>query len=118
MENFTCIRPEHLNQHGFLFGGQMLRWVDENAWLAVSREFPSCKFVTVAIDNCVFRKSAPCGAILRFAMKQTKRGRTSVAYDVHVFCTPAGTSCEDLIFTTVVTFVRVGEDGSKLELPR
>lgn len=118
MENFTCVRPEHLNQHGFLFGGQMLRWVDEFAWLAVSRDFPACKFVTVAIDNCVFRKSAPCGAILRFAMCQTKRGNTSVAYDVSVYATPAESTEEYLVFTTTVTFVRVDADGHKLALPQ
>lgn len=31
MENFTLVRPEHLNHHGYLFGGVLLKWVDEYA---------------------------------------------------------------------------------------
>jgi len=117
MDNFTCVRPEHLNQHGFLFGGQMLRWVDEFAWLAVTRDFPACKFVTVAIDKCVFRKSALCGSILRFEMHQARRGTTSVTYDICVHSTPAESRDEYVVFTTTVTFVRVDENGRKLPLP-
>jgi acyl-CoA hydrolase len=29
VDNFTIVRPEHLNHHGDLFGGTMLRWIDE-----------------------------------------------------------------------------------------
>jgi len=30
MNNFTLVRPEHLNYHGYLFGGMILKWVDGN----------------------------------------------------------------------------------------
>jgi hypothetical protein len=29
MENHKLVLPEHLNQYGFLFGGNLLKWVDE-----------------------------------------------------------------------------------------
>ena len=56
METFALVRPEHLNHHGFLFGGALLKWVDEFAWLVASRDYPGCTFVTVAMDDIVFRE--------------------------------------------------------------
>lgn len=117
METFTSVRPEHLNQHGFLFGGQMLLWVDEFAALAAIRDYPTCKFVTVGIDKADFKKPAPSGSILRFTMIQTKRGATSLTYDVHVYATPPGATVEYEIFSTTVVFVRVDDEGKKLNLP-
>ena len=29
MENYNLVRQEHLNHNGYLFGGQMLMWIDE-----------------------------------------------------------------------------------------
>jgi competence protein ComEC len=37
MESYTVVRPEHLNHYGHLFGGCLLKWVDEIAWIAASR---------------------------------------------------------------------------------
>ena len=117
METFACVRPEHLNQHGHLFGGQILLWADEFAWMAAARDFPGCRFVTVAFDHSAFRQPAPLGALLRFEMKMDGRGRTSVHYAVTIHATPPGGTAETLIFTTRVSFVRVDDDGNKTPLP-
>ena len=117
MENFTSVRPEHLNQHGFLFGGQMLLWVDEFAWMAATLDYPGCKFVTVGIDKANFHRSAPLGASLRFNIEPTRRGNTSVTYGVRIFARPFGAAEEYPIFSTGVTFVRVDESGNKIPLP-
>ncbi|HSO80381.1 MAG TPA: hotdog domain-containing protein, partial [Chromatiaceae bacterium] len=34
MESYKVVRPEHLNHFGHLFGGCLLKWVDEIAWIA------------------------------------------------------------------------------------
>ena len=31
MENHKRVIPQHLNQYGYLFGGNLLQWVDEYA---------------------------------------------------------------------------------------
>ena len=36
MESYKVVRPEHLNHFGHLFGGCLLKWVDEIAWIAAS----------------------------------------------------------------------------------
>ena len=72
MQTFTVVMPEHLNQNGFLFGGVMLAWVDQYAWLAATWEHPGCNFVTVSVDKANFRNAVANGSILRFEMKKTK----------------------------------------------
>ena len=51
MENYKLVLPEHLNHFGDLFGGNLLKWVDESAWIAATREHPGCRFVTIAMDE-------------------------------------------------------------------
>lgn len=118
MNNYTIVRPEHLNHHGYLFGGAMLRWVDEYAWLVASRDFPGCTMVTVAMDQIQFRMRAVCGAILRFQILPDHLGNTSVRYGVDVFADEPGATDEKLIFSTGVTFARVDDAGKKTPLPR
>lgn len=118
MDNFVIVRPEHLNHHGYLFGGQMLLWVDELAWLTASRDFPHCRMVTVAMDSAQFRHSAPSGAILRFHILPVRQGNTSITYGVEVLADEPGGDEEKSIFYTTVTLVRVDDEGRKTPLPR
>jgi acyl-CoA hydrolase len=115
---FKLVMPEHLNHYGFLFGGNLLKWVDEVAWMAASRDFPACLFLTVAMDQVEFRRRSGNGDMLRFEAIQSHRGRTSVKFQVDVFRRPPGTECEESIFSTTVTLVRVTVRGQKTPLPR
>ena len=42
MTSYKLVMPGDLNHYGFLFGGKMLMWVDEVAWMAVSGDYPGC----------------------------------------------------------------------------
>lgn len=117
MENRRLVLPEHLNHYGVLFGGHLLRWVDEIAWIAASLDYPGCRLVTVAMDQVTFRKSVHEGAVLKFLTARTRTGRTSASYRVDVFATALNSGAEELVFTTTVTQVRVDEQGAKLTLP-
>lgn len=117
MENHAIVRPEHLNHHGFLFGGQLLKWVDEFAWMAASKEFHHCRMVTVGMDQVVFREKILLGAILRFAVERERKGRSSVTYKVVVWSDEEGADREKEVFSTRVTLVRVDEKGNKTPLP-
>ncbi|HUW56373.1 MAG TPA: acyl-CoA thioesterase [Planctomycetota bacterium] len=113
MENYALVRPEHLNHYGHLFGGVLLKWVDEYAWLAASRDYPGCRFVTVGMDRVEFKHPVGPGAILRFHITRAKEGTTSVTYAVEVLSRGVDAPDETSIFTTHVTFVSVDEQGKK-----
>lgn len=113
MENFKVVLPEHLNHYGFLFGGNMLKWVDEVAYIAASIEFPGCNFVTVAMDRVEFKKSISQGSLLRFDVQCNTVGTTSVRYLVQVYARDLQQGNEDLVFSTTITFVCVDNCGKK-----
>ncbi|MDF2374684.1 MAG: acyl-CoA thioesterase [Verrucomicrobiales bacterium] len=112
MENHRLVLPEHLNQYGFLFGGYLLMWVDEVAWMAASLEFRDCHFVTVGMKAVAFHKSVKQGSILRFETELIHCGNTSVTYAVSVL------NDETEIFSNSVTLVRINEEGEKQSLPK
>jgi acyl-CoA hydrolase len=116
MENYKLVLPGHLNHYGYLFGGYLLLWVDEISWIAASRDFPGCNFVTVGMDRVAFRESIRNGSILRFEVTKQAEGRTSVKYDVNVYCEEQEIEEEKNIFSTVVTFVCLDNQGSKCAL--
>lgn len=116
MESYKVVRPEHLNHYGYLFGGFLLKWVDEISWIAASRDHPGCHFVTVAMDQVVFRKSVREGTVLRFQAQEAKRGRTSTQYLVEVFADDLETGAEEAIFSTHVSFVCLNDAGTKTRI--
>lgn len=116
MENYNLVRPEHLNHKGYLFGGQMLSWVDECAWMAATRDFPGSSFVTRAMDKIEFRHQVKNGSILRFNVKKNRSGNTSVTYLVEVFEDDRTGIDEKLAFVTMVTFVSIDENGVKKKI--
>ena len=112
------VRTEHLNHHGYLFGGQMLKWVDEFAYLAAARDYPGVKLVTRAMDAIEFRTHVVNGSILRFRILPLRKGETSVSYEVKVYADAPGSEEEALVFSTHITFVAVDPEGRKAALPR
>ncbi len=117
MNTYTIVRPEHLNHFGYLFGGQLLKWVDETAWMAAARDYPGFILVTRAMDRIDFKTRVASGAILRFEVRPARQGRTSVRYGVDVYADEPGAVTEKPVFSTCVTFVCVDGEGRKRPLP-
>jgi len=116
VENHKLVMPEHLNHFGYLFGGNLLKWVDEQAWMAATLDYPGCNFVTIALDKVEFRQSIREGTILRFVVRRAREGNSSVRYRVTVY---HGEEAEGRsVFSTHVTLVRIDETGRKQELPK
>lgn len=118
MESYKVVRPEHLNHFGYLFGGFLLMWVDEISWIAASRDYPGCSFVTVSMDKVEFRRGVRQGTVLRFAAAESDRGTTSVEYAVQVFADDLETGAEEPIFSTHIRFVCLDSLGVKTALPQ
>ncbi|HOG49255.1 MAG TPA: hotdog domain-containing protein [Lentisphaeria bacterium] len=117
MDFYTLVRPEHLNHYGYLFGGCMLKWVDEYAYIAALREFPSCRLVTRAMDAASFTQSVNNGALLRFRVCRIHLGRTSATYRVTVVARDFQANDVYPVFEISVTMVSISADGKKSPLP-
>jgi acyl-CoA hydrolase len=116
MQHYKIVLPEHLNDYGFLFGGNLLKWVDEIAYIRVSLDLPGRKFVTVGLDEVVFRHQVIRGQILCFSCEQIRVGKTSVTYRVEVFGERYQAEGRPVLFDTRITFVCVDDNGGKMEI--
>jgi acyl-CoA hydrolase len=114
MVSYKLVMPEHMNQYGVLFGGNLLKWVDETAWMAVSLDYPGARFVTIGMDRVEFKRGVTGGSILRFEIVRQRVGNTSVTYGAVVARRELHQSQEEIIFTTDITFVRVNAEGTKV----
>jgi acyl-CoA hydrolase len=110
-ETHRLVLTEDLNQYGSLFGGRLLSWVDEASFIAASLDYPQCKFVTIGMDEVAFKVGVKNGSILVIRSQRKKLGKTSVTYNVEVFC--GRVQEKKVIFTTNVTFVNVDDAGEK-----
>lgn len=114
----TLVRPEHMNQHGSLFGGYMLLWVDEYAYIAALEDHPCGRFVTRGMEAAEFSHPVACGALLTFEVTRVRAGRSSVTYLVEVSARNMTESRETPVFRTRVTLCAVDEQGRKTALPQ
>ena len=113
MLNHKLVLPGHLNHYGYLFGGYLLQWVDEYAYITANLENPGHRFVTIALDNVVFKKVIRLGSILKFDINSTRLGNSSATYNVKVFSDSIESGSETLVFVTNITFVNINNDGKK-----
>ncbi len=111
------VLPEYLNDQGTLFGGYLLKWLDEFAYVTVNIEFPGHHFVTIGLDDVTFRHPIACGQILRFVVDRTRLGNTSVDYAVDVFAEAPANTLDGPVFATRITFVNIDAEGNKIPIP-
>lgn len=104
-----------MNAQGSLFGGYLLKWLDEFAYITAQLEFPGRRFVTIAMNNVEFRHPIACGQILRFSVARGRLGTTSVEYGVEVF-DDRGDQADLVLFATKITFVNLDNAGNKVSI--
>ena len=115
MDHRKLVLPEHMNSQGSLFGGYLLKWLDEFAYITAQSEFPGRRFVTIAMNNVEFRHPIVCGQILRFTVTVRRLGTTSVEYEVDVFDDRSDQDGK-VLFATQITFVNLDGKGNKTQI--
>lgn len=72
------IKPEDLNPNGSLFGGSLLRWIDEEAAIYAIVQLGNPRVVTKYISEINFVSSAKQGDIIEMGITATDFGNTSL----------------------------------------
>ena len=83
-EQQYLILPAHINHYGRLFGGQLLKWIDELAGIVAMRHC-GCTVTTAAIDNLQFQAPAYTGDMVVLRGWVTYVGRTSMEVRVDTY---------------------------------
>jgi acyl-CoA hydrolase len=78
------VAPATTNLYDTLFGGTLLAWMDEVAFITATR-FGRCPFVTVSLERIDFEKPIPAGLIVELVGRVERVGRTSLTVRIDVF---------------------------------
>lgn len=73
------VMPNDLNFAGSLFGGRILEWIDEEAYIFASCQLDERSLVTKHIGAISFESSAYQGDVVEFGLDIKNVGRTSVS---------------------------------------
>ena len=105
------VKPEDLNQHGALFGGRLLQWVDEEAAILAVAQLGRIDVVTRHMSAIDFVSRADRGDLLELTYRVVKFGRTSITLSCRV--DNAVTGAEVLTLEEIV-FVAVDDKGNPM----
>lgn len=72
------VKPEDLNPNGSLFGGTLLRWIDEEAVIYAIVQLANSYVVTKYISEINFVSSAQQGDIIELGIEAINFGTTSI----------------------------------------
>lgn len=114
--NTHPIKKSDLGFHGNLFGGKLMAWIDAAAAAYAMEVCHNRRMVTICIDQCVFKKSAKEGSLLKIYGDVAKIGTTSITLYLEARSFNVYTHDEDIILSTNITFVRIDEDGNSIPI--
>jgi len=103
------IKPEDLNPNGSLFGGSLLRWIDEEAAIYAIIQLGNAQVVTKYISEINFVSSARQGDIIELGITATHFGTTSITLECHV---RNKITRKSILTIDRMVFVNLGEDGN------
>lgn len=114
-EQQFLVRPAHINHYGRLFGGELLKWIDELAGI-VARRHCNANITTAAIDNLQFKAPVFEGQMVVLVGKVTYTGTSSMEIRVDSY-TEDLDGIRRVINRAYIVMVAIDEAGKPLEVP-
>ncbi len=102
------VRPEDLNANGTLFGGSLLKWIDEEATIYAILQLGNRRVVTKIISEINFVASAIEGDLIEMGLVATKFGTTSITMRAEV---RNMITRKSILTVDHIVFVGLSEDG-------
>jgi acyl-CoA thioesterase YciA len=102
------VRPEDLNANGTLFGGSLLKWIDEEATIYAIVQMGNRRVVTKLMSEINFVASAQEGDIIEMGLTATDFGRSSLTMRAEVRNMITRNS---ILTVDRIVFVNLGDDG-------
>jgi acyl-CoA hydrolase len=112
------IKPEDLNARNTLFGGALLRWIDEEAGIYSMTKLNSKSVVTKYISEIDFVSSAAQGDVIEIGLAFKSIGTTSISFSCevrNVFTKQVIISIDKIVFINVDANGRPVPHGKTLE---
>ncbi|KUM39779.1 MULTISPECIES: acyl-CoA thioesterase [Pseudomonas] len=103
------VKPEDLNANGTLFGGSLLKWIDEEAAIYAIVQLENPKVVTKYISEINFISASRQGDIIELGITATEFGRTSITLRCEV---RNKITRKSILTIDKIVFVNLDEEGN------
>ena len=114
-EQQYLVCPAHINHYGRLFGGHLLKWMDELAGIVAIRHCGGT-VTTAAIDNLQFQAPAYTGDMVVLQGRLTYVGRSSMEIRVDTY-REALDGTREMINRAYIDMVSINCKGQPEEVP-
>ena len=110
------IKKSDLGFHSNLFGGKLLAWLDAAAAAYAMEVADTPRMVTVKIDECIFKKPAKEGQLIKMYGQVAEIGNTSITLYIEARAHNVYSGSQSVILSTNIKFVRIDENGDPIPI--
>ena len=110
------VKKSDLGFHANLFGGKLLAWIDAAGAAMAAEVADTPRMVTIKIDECLFKKPAKEGQLLKIYGKVASIGNTSVTLYLEARAHNVYSGSQSVILSTNIKFVRIDENGDPIPI--
>jgi len=114
--NTHPIKKSDLGFHGNLFGGKLMAWIDAAGAAYAMEVCDTPRVVTIKIDECIFKKPAKEGQLIKIYGKVQGIGNTSINLYLEARSHNVYSGQQKVILSTNITFVRIDEAGDPVPI--
>ena len=114
--NTHPVKKSDLGFHGNLFGGKLLAWLDASAAGFAAQFCDTPRMVTVSIDECIFKRPAKEGQLIKIYGAVGKIGTTSIKLKLEARSHNVYNGKQNIVLRTYITFVRIDEQGDAIPI--
>lgn len=111
------VMPDQINPNGTLFGGTLLSWIDQAAYMTAQKHSGQTFVVTVSMDQIVFHRPIHIGDHVILKSLLTCVGKTSMEIFVAVEREDGATGHREYATHAHVTFVALGPNAKPVSIP-
>ena len=110
------VKKSDLGFHANLFGGKLLGWLDAAAAGFAMEVCDTPRMVTVKIDECVFRKPAREGQLIKIYGEVSDVGNASITMYMEARAHNVYSGVQTVILSTNIVFCRIDENGDPIPI--
>ena len=110
------IKKSDLGFHANLFGGKLLAWLDAAGASLAMEIADTPRMVTVKIDECIFKKPAKEGQLIKMYGDVVEVGNTSLTLYIEARAHNVYSGNQSVILSTNIKFVRIDENGDPIPI--
>ena len=110
------IKKADLGFHANLFGGKLLSWLDAAGAAMAMEVADTPRMVTVKIDECIFKKPAKEGQLLKIYGRVAEIGHTSLTLYLEARAHNVYSGQQSVILSTNIKFVRIDENNDPIPI--